>query len=77
MEALKGIKYCAMVFGAFIVAAGLYVRISHDAEDDPVGFFVICFVTVFASAVVASAAAIVEKVLQNAIEMKSENDLTI
>jgi hypothetical protein len=34
-------------------------------------------VTTFASIVVATAAAIFEKILQNAIDMKSENDLTI
>jgi hypothetical protein len=34
-------------------------------------------VTTFVSIVVATAAAIFEKLLQNAIDMKSENDLTI
>jgi hypothetical protein len=34
-------------------------------------------VTTFVSIVVATAAAIFEKILQNAIDMKSENDLTI
>jgi len=34
-------------------------------------------VTTFVAVVIATAAAIFEKVLQNAIDMKSENDLTI
>jgi hypothetical protein len=34
-------------------------------------------VTTFTSIVVATAAAIFEKILQNAIDIKSENDLTI
>lgn len=75
--ALKSIKYCAIVLGILIVAAGLYIRTSHHKEDDPAGFLAICIVTTFASVVVATAAAIFEKVLQNAIDMKSENDLTI
>jgi len=75
--ALKSIKYCAIVFGILIVMAGLYIRLAHHEDDDPAGFIAICIVTTFASAVVATAAAIFEKILQNAIDMKSENDLTI
>jgi len=75
--ALKSIKYCAIVLSILIVAAGLYIRIFHHEDDDPAGFLAMCIVTTFASVVVATAAAIFEKVLQNAIDMKSENDLTI
>ncbi len=75
--ALKSIKYCAIVLGVLIVAAGLYIRIFHSKEDDPAGFIAMCIVATFASIVVATAAAVFEKILQNAIDMKSENDLTI
>ena len=75
--ALKSIKYCAIVLSILIVTAGLYIRIFHNKEDDPAGFLAICIVTTFVSIVVATAAAIFEKILQNAIDMKSENDLTI
>jgi hypothetical protein len=74
---LKSIKYCAIVLSILIVTAGLYIRISHNKEDDPAGFLAICIVTTLVSIVVATAAAIFEKILQNAIDMKSENDLTI
>ena len=57
--------------------AGLYIRIFHNKADDPAGFLAICIVTTFVSIVVATAAAIFEKILQKAIDMKSENDLTI
>lgn len=75
--ALKSIKYCAIVLSILIAAAGLYIRISHNKDDDPAGFLALCIVTIFASIVVATAAAIFEKILQNALDMKSENDLTI
>ncbi len=75
--ALKSIKYCAIVLSILIVAAGLYIRIFHHKEDDPAGFLAMCIVTTFVSVIVATAAAIFEKILQNAIDMKSENDLTI
>ncbi|MXV50077.1 DUF2975 domain-containing protein [Pedobacter sp. HMF7647] len=77
VKTLKGIKYCAIVLGALIVLAGLYIRLFHNKDDDPAGFLAICIVTTFVSIVVATAAAIFEKLLQNAIDMKSENDLTI
>jgi hypothetical protein len=75
--ALRSIKYCAIVLSILIVTAGLYIRISHDKEDDPAGFLAVCIVTTFVAIVIATAAAVFEKILQNAIDMKSENDLTI
>lgn len=77
VKTLKSIKYCAIVLGVSIVMAGLYIRIAHDEEDDPAGFIAICIVTTFASIVVATAAAIFERLLQNAVDLKSESDLTI
>ena len=74
---LKSIKYCAIVLGILILGAGVYIRIFHSKEDDPAGFIAICIVTTFASVVVATVAAIFEKILQNAIDIKFENDLTI
>lgn len=77
VKTLKGIKYCAFVLSILIALAGLYIRLFHDKEDDPAGFLTICIATTFVSTVVATAAAIFEKLLQNAIDMQSENDLTI
>lgn len=77
VKTLKRIKYCAIALSVAIVIAGLYIRIFHSQEDDPAGFLAMCIVTTFVSVVVATAAAIFEKLLQNAVDMKSENDLTI
>lgn len=77
VKTLKSIKYCAIVLCVSIVAAGLFIRFSHNKDDDPAGFLAICIVTTFVTIVVATAAAIFEKILQNAVDMKSENDLTI
>lgn len=77
VKSLKSIKYCAIILGFLIVLAGLYIRVFHHKDDDPAGFIAMCIVTTFVSVVVATAAAIFEKILQNAIDMKSENDLTI
>lgn len=77
VKALKSIKHCAVVLSILIVIAGIYIKIAHNKEDDPAGFLAMCIVTTFASIIVATAAAIFEKLLQNAVDMKSENDLTI
>jgi hypothetical protein len=74
---LRSIKYCAITLSILIVMAGLYIRIFHNKEDDPAGFLAICIVTTFISVAVATAVAVFEKILQNAVDMKSENDLTI
>ena len=66
VKTLKSIKYCAIALSILIVAAGLYIRVFHNKEDDPAGFLAICIVTTFVSIVVATAAAIFEKILQNA-----------
>ena len=77
VKTLKSIKHCAIVLSILIVMAGLYIKIFHGKEEDPAGFIAICILTTFISIVIATAAAVFEKVLQNAIDMKSENDLTI
>jgi hypothetical protein len=77
VKSLKSITYCAIALSILIVTAGLYIKIFHNKEDDAAGFLAICIVTAFVSIAVATAAAIFEKILQNAVDMKSENDLTI
>ena len=77
VRTLKSIKYCAIVLSILIVTAGLYIRIYHNKEDDPAGFLAICIITTFVSLIIATASARFEKILQNAIDLKSENDLTI
>jgi DUF2975 family protein len=77
VKALRTIKYCAIVLSILIVMAGLYIRIFHAEDDDPAGFLAMCIVTAFISIVIATAAAVFERILQNAVDMKSENDLTV
>ena len=77
VKALSKIKYCAVILSISIVMAGLYIRIFHSADDDPAGFLAVCIITTFISAVIATAAAVLEKTLQKAVDIKSENDLTV
>lgn len=77
VNTLKSIRYCAIVLSILIVSAGVYIKLFHNKEDDPAGFIAMCIVTTFVAIVVATVAAVFEKLLQKAIDMKSENDLTI
>ena len=77
VRTLRSIKYCAILLSILIVMAALYIRIFHNKEDDPAGFLAMCIVITFISIAVATAVSVLEKILQNAVDMKSENDLTI
>ena len=77
VKALRTIKYCAIILSASIVMAGLYIKIFHAEGDDPAGFLAMCIVATFISIVIATAAAVFERILQNAVDIKSENDLTV
>ncbi|WP_215226706.1 DUF2975 domain-containing protein [Echinicola shivajiensis] len=77
IRTLRSIKHCAIILSILIVLAGIYIRIFHAEDDDPAGFLALCIVTTFISVAIATAVAVLEKILQNAVDMKTENDLTI
>jgi len=74
VRTLRNIKHCAIVLSILIVMAGLYIRIFHNKDDDPAGFLAMCIVTTFISIVVATAATVFEKIVQNGVDIKSENE---
>ena len=76
VKAVRNIKYCAIIIGGFIILGVLYIRLFVNG-DDPAGPTALGIVTTFASIVIATAAAIFERLLQNAVDIKSENDLTV
>ena len=76
VKALRNIKYCAIILSVSIVIAILYIRL-FAGDDDPAGPTAIGILTTFISIVIATAAAVFERTLQNAVDIKSENDLTV
>ena len=76
VNAMKNIKYCAITFSGFIVLGILYIRL-FVRGDDPAGVTALGIFTTFASIVIATAAAVFQRLLQNAVDIKSENDLTV
>jgi hypothetical protein len=70
---MRTIKFCALVVIGFVALGELFIMLGNS-DDRAGGVFVGILITV-GSAVVASAAAMFERVLQNAVVIKSENDL--
>ena len=76
VTALKNIKYCAaLISGLYVLGMPLYYLLAE--RDDAPGIIVIGLVLIFASFVIAVFAAVLEKLLTSAIEIKIENDLTV
>src|SRR3989344_5488559 len=76
VNAIKTIKYCAFTISV-LYAAGMPFIIYVADKDDAPGAVLIGLVFIFASLVVGVFAAVLQKLLQNAIDIKSENDLTV
>ena len=75
VKALRTLKYCAIAIIGFVAASVIFMMFD-DPDDRPAGVFMRVLIT-FPSIVVATAAAMFERILQNAVEIKSENDLTV
>lgn len=76
VRALKQIKFCAVAVGALLSAGMPYVYVVADRDDAP-GVILIGLVIIFAAMVVAVLAAVLQRLLTDAIAIKSENDLTV
>lgn len=76
VNALKIIKYCAVSISAVYAAVMPFVFLLADKDDAP-GLILIGMVPIFASSVIAVFAAVLQKLLKEAIDIKSENDLTV
>ena len=76
VKALRTIKYCALAIIGFVVVEEIFIVLNHGSDDAAGGVFMGVLIT-FGSIVIATAAAMFERILQNAVDLKSENDLTV
>ncbi|MES2213541.1 MAG: DUF2975 domain-containing protein [Patescibacteria group bacterium] len=76
VNALRTIKYCALTIIGFVVLEEIFIMLNHGTDDAAGGVFMGVLIT-FGSVVIATAAAMFERILQNALDIKSENDLTV
>lgn len=75
VKALRTIKFCAIAIIGFVAVGEIFIML-NTSEDRAGGVFMGLLIT-FGSIVIATAAAMFEQILQNAVDIKSENDLTV
>lgn len=76
VRALKKIKTCAIIISSLYVLALPFVFIMAEVDDAP-GLAVVGMVPIFASLVIAVFAAVLQRLLKEAIDIKEENDLIV
>ncbi|WP_088072519.1 DUF2975 domain-containing protein [Gottfriedia luciferensis] len=76
VRSLKKIKYCAIAISVLYVLGMPIFYIMAEKEGAP-GIIIIGLVIIFASLVIAVFAAVLQRLLKVAIDIKSENDLTV
>jgi hypothetical protein len=75
VKALRAIKVCAIAIIGFVAVGEIFIMLGNS--DDRAGGVFIGILIAFGSAVIAAAAAMFEGIFQNAVGIKSENDLAM
>ncbi len=76
VKALKSIKICAIIISVLYIG-GIPLLLPIAEADDAPGLMVMGLIVVCAPVVVAVFAAVLEKLLRQAITLQSENELTV
>lgn len=76
VNTLKSMKFASLSLIGFIALAEFYIRFFAHG-DDPAGPTMLGICMALAFGVIATAAGVFQKLLQNAVDIKSENDLTV
>ena len=77
VRALRYIKYCAITISILIVVGIIISAAIFYGSEDITGIIMLTLISIFASSVIATFAAVLQRLLQEAIDIKSENDLTV
>ena len=76
VNCLKYIKYSAIIISLLFAAGMPYIYLVADQDDAP-GVLAMALVIDSLSVIVAAGVAVLQKLFQNAVDIKSENDLTV
>lgn len=76
INTLKNMKWASLSLIGFIILAVLYIRFFVQGEDSA-GPTMLGFALIVSFSVIATAASVFQKLFQNAVDIKSENDLTV
>ena len=79
VKALRIIKYCALAIIGFVVVEEIWIMLMMDDRDrdNPGAPIFLGLLIILPSIVIAATAGMFERILQNAVDLKSENDLTV
>ena len=75
MKALRTIKYCAIALIGFVAVGEIFIMLGNS--DDRAGGVFMGILITLGSVGIATAAAMFERALQNAVAIKSENNFTV
>jgi hypothetical protein len=75
LRSVRIIKHCAIAIIGFVALGEVFIMFNDS--DDRAGGVVIGAFIFFAATVVATSMAVLERALQNAVDLKSENDLMV
>ncbi len=76
VSTLKAIKNCGAIIAGLFAVGMPYIFYVADKDDAP-GVVAIGLVIICASIVISVFAAVLQKLLKNALDIKAENDLTV
>ncbi len=74
VRAVRTIKFCALALVGFVAIGELFILWQ---DDDGAGAVTMGIVIMFSSSVIAATAAMCERILQAAVDLKTEQDLTV
>lgn len=77
VKALRTIKYCGITLVAFILGAEVWLFVFQRGKDDIAGGVFMGLLIIAGAGLTAIVASMFEKLLQNAVDLQSENDLTV
>lgn len=76
VKTLQNIKRCAATISGLYLVMLPFVAMVAQLDDAP-GLVLVGMIPIFAALVIAVFAAVLQRILQDAIHIKSENDLTV
>lgn len=76
VQSIRHVKLCAYSISVIYALGMPYIFSLGDADDAP-GIVLLGFMVVFSSFIIATVAGIVQKLVEDAFLIKSENDLTV